>query len=38
MDVFRLRDQVVGDYAEYVRSFVQIKEPRVRRFVESTLR
>jgi hypothetical protein len=27
MDAFRLRDSVIHDYAEYVRSFVQIREP-----------
>ncbi len=38
MDVFRLRDRVIHDYAEYVRSFVQIREPRLRDFVEQSLR
>ena len=37
MDVFRLRDHVVHDYAEYVRSFVQIRESRLRTFVEQSL-
>jgi hypothetical protein len=38
MDVFQLRDRVIHDYAEYVRSFVQIREPRLRDFVEQSLR
>ena len=37
MDVFRLRDNVIHDYAEYVRSFVQIREPRLRDFIEQQL-
>ncbi len=38
MDVFRIRDQVIHDYADYVRSFVQIREPRLRGFVDQSLR
>ncbi len=37
MDAFRLRDRVIQDYAEYVRSFVQIREPRLCEFVEQSL-
>ncbi len=37
MDVFQLRDRVIHDYAEYVRSFVRIREPRLRGFVEQSL-
>jgi ATP-dependent helicase YprA (DUF1998 family) len=37
MDVFKLRDDVIHDYAEYVRSFVRIREPRLRRFVDDSL-
>lgn len=33
MDVFNLRDQVVHDYAEYVRSFVKIREPNLQKYV-----
>ena len=35
MDVFRLRDAVIQDYAEYVRSFVQIRDRRIDNFVET---
>jgi ATP-dependent helicase YprA (DUF1998 family) len=37
MDVFRLRNSVIHDYAEYVRSFVRIREVRLRHFVEQSL-
>lgn len=37
MDVFRLRDSLIHDYAEYVRSFVRIRESRLREFVEQSL-
>jgi superfamily I DNA/RNA helicase len=35
VDVFALRDRVVGDYAEYVRSFLTIRDPGTRRFVDT---
>ena len=38
MDVFRLRDAVIQDYAEYVRSFVQIRDRRIDDFVEKSLK
>ncbi len=34
MDIFALRDRVVGDYARYVQSFVRIRDQRVRDFVD----
>lgn len=37
MDVFKLRDDVIHNYAEYVRSFVRIREPRLRNFVDESL-
>ncbi|MBI2480158.1 MAG: hypothetical protein HYV60_16465 [Planctomycetia bacterium] len=37
MDVFRLRDSVIHDYAEYVRSFVRIRERRLSQFVDQSL-
>src|SRR6516165_8529855 len=37
VDVFRLRDTVIHEYAEYVRSFVQIREPALRNYVEQSL-
>ena len=32
MDVFQLRDQVVGNYANYVRSFLKISDPNIKAF------
>ena len=34
MDVFDLRDKVVGDYGAYIRSFLEIRDPRIRDFVQ----
>ncbi len=37
MDVFHLRDQLVEDYREYVESFIQIKDERIRGTVEEAI-
>lgn len=37
MDVFNLRQTVIHDYAEYVRSFVQIRNPDIKSFVDKGL-
>ena len=37
MDVFQLREQVVGDYAAYVRSFLRISDDGIRAYVEREL-
>jgi hypothetical protein len=37
MDVFNLRQTVIHDYAEYVRSFVQIRNPDLKSFVDQGL-
>lgn len=37
MDVFNLKQTVIHDYAEYVRSFVQIKNPDLKSFVDQGL-
>lgn len=37
MDVFELRDRIVGDYSEYVRSFLTIRNPETNRFVNEYL-
>ena len=34
MDVFRLRNSVIQDYADYVRSFVNIRDNRLDQFVQ----
>jgi hypothetical protein len=38
MDVFSLRDRVIQDYADYVRSFVQVRDRRIDEFVQKSLR
>ena len=37
MDVFDLRDRLVSDYRSYTRSFIKIRDPRIREFVEGFL-
>lgn len=37
MDVFALRSRLIGDYAEYVRSFIAIRDPRIREQVDREL-
>jgi ATP-dependent helicase YprA (DUF1998 family) len=37
MDVFELRNRLVGDYANYTRSFIKIADPRIRAKVDSDL-
>jgi len=37
MDVFQLREKVVGEYAEYVESFVNVLDPRVDEYVRNSL-
>ncbi len=37
MDVFRLREQVISDYAAYVRSFLRIADPGIKGYVEEKL-
>ena len=29
MNVFKLREQLIADYSEYVRSYIQIKDQRI---------
>ena len=37
MNVFELRDRLVADYQEYTRSFIKIRDQRIRDFVDDTL-
>src|SRR5262245_1876381 len=37
MNVFRLRDQLIAQYSDYVRSFIQIRDERIRTHVEQRL-
>ncbi|MBN2373294.1 DEAD/DEAH box helicase, partial [bacterium] len=37
MDIFNLRDNLVNDYREYIQSFIQIQDKRIREYVEKNL-
>jgi len=37
MDVFRLRDAVIGDYERFIRGFLHVRDDRIRETVEQTL-
>jgi len=37
MDIFDFRDNLVKDYAGYVRSFIRIRDEHIRRYVDSRL-
>src|SRR6266571_3491602 len=37
MDVFRLHDRLIADYASYVKSFIQIRDPKIGEHVEKSL-
>ena len=37
MDVFNFRDRLVADYQSYVRSFIQIRDPKIREHVDQHL-
>ncbi len=35
MNAFRLRNSLIGEFSEYVRSFIQIRDERIREFIDS---
>lgn len=37
MNVFQLRDRLVSDYSDYVRSFIHVRDERIRALVEREL-
>lgn len=37
LDVFKLRESVVAEYADYVKSFVNIHDERVKEFVDARM-
>ena len=37
MDVFALRDQLISDYAEYIKSFISIRDKRISEHVDGEL-
>ena len=38
MDVFQLRNSLIDDYAQYISSFIRIKDPRIREYVEEEIK
>ncbi len=38
MDVFALRERLIGDYASYIQSFIKIRDRRIEQYVERELR
>jgi hypothetical protein len=37
VDVFELRDAVIGDYQRFIEGFLHIRDERIRRVVADTL-
>jgi hypothetical protein len=37
VDAFAIRDRLVRDYADYVRSFITVKDPRMQEYVDGVL-
>lgn len=38
MHVFDLRNRLISDYASYISSFIEIRDDRIREYVERSLR
>ena len=37
MNIFDFRNLLIGDYASYIKSFIQIRDPRINDFVQQKL-
>jgi hypothetical protein len=37
MNIFDFRDQLIDDYASYIKSFIQIRDPQINCFVQQKL-
>ena len=37
LDIFKLRDEVIGDYRNYIESFLEIKDPKIEQFIKQEL-
>src|SRR5205807_8217039 len=37
MNIFDFRSQLIGDYASYIKSFIQIRDPQIRNYVQQKL-
>ena len=38
MDVFQVRDRLIGDYEAFTRGFLEVRDQRVRRYIDDQLR
>ena len=38
MDVFKLRDNIIGDYSKYIASFIEISDDKIREIVQQELK
>ena len=37
MTIFEFRNWLIGDYASYIQSFIQIRDPQIRNYVQQKL-
>ncbi len=37
MNIFEFRNWLIGDYASYIQSFIQIRDPHIRNYVQQKL-
>jgi ATP-dependent helicase YprA (DUF1998 family)/very-short-patch-repair endonuclease len=37
MDIFEFRDRLIAEYQAYIRSFIQIRDPRIKEYVDQSL-
>ncbi len=37
MNIFDFRDQLIDDYASYIKSFIQIRDPQISSYVQQKL-
>ncbi len=37
MNIFEFRDRLIDDYASYIKSFIQIRDPHIHSFVQRQL-
>jgi hypothetical protein len=37
MNIFEFRNQLIGDYADYIKSFIQIRDPHISEYVQQKL-
>ncbi len=37
MNIFDLRQKLIADYSSYIRSFIQIRDPRIQEYVRARI-